>query len=341
MVDLAAVQPAGLDDLFPVPPEVEDWSSRIRATLARSVEAIIDTGRTLRDAKAALPHGQFEEAVRAAGMSPRAAQMFMRVADNPGIANPNTYSHLPPAYNTLYALSALDPEALETEVESGRITPRLTLGEARTLVSRRRTGEQIAAERAETDQLHVDVREALGSDEDVREIMRLADATSSQFERAVREARADGDLSRKNVVAKLAASRSGRDAEPPAKVQHLIPGRNDWWSDVPAGATHRCPDCERFHVVEPEPDDAGYYCNAPGCDGEIELEALSALADGEVDGWVLDITVDVGTVIRPGVFAHISPGKANEVGPQLEAALTVIADLRDRLFEIAAKAGAR
>ena len=61
---------------------VEAWSSRIRSSLERSVEAILDTGRLLQAAKDELPHGQFLVAVELAGLSPRMTQMFLSVAAN-------------------------------------------------------------------------------------------------------------------------------------------------------------------------------------------------------------------------------------------------------------------
>jgi hypothetical protein len=111
------------------------WAEEIRRSLGRSVEAIIDVGNTIKKCKAELPHGQFQEAVQLAGISPRVAQMFMAVADNPVLSNTSIYSQLPGAYNTLYALSRLDVPQLEEAIGNGTVSAVMTLAEAKTLAS--------------------------------------------------------------------------------------------------------------------------------------------------------------------------------------------------------------
>ncbi len=64
--------------------------------------------------------------------------MFTRIADHKVIANPSNYSFLPGAYNTLYALSALDVPLLENAIADGRVTPTLKLEDAKALVHRLR-----------------------------------------------------------------------------------------------------------------------------------------------------------------------------------------------------------
>lgn len=65
----------------------ERWAERIQRAMARSVDAVVATGQTVAECKASLPHGQFLDAVRLAGMEPRAASMHLRIAENPVLAN--------------------------------------------------------------------------------------------------------------------------------------------------------------------------------------------------------------------------------------------------------------
>src|SRR5579862_7857353 len=144
-VGLPTVVPTipSVDDLFPLTgdataPEITAWADRIRTATTRSVEAIVETGRTLRDAKAALPHGAFEEAVRLAGMAPRVAQMFMRIVDNPALANMKHVSYLPPSWGTLYQLSRIEPERLEAAIDAGDVKPDMTRAEVKALAAPRK-----------------------------------------------------------------------------------------------------------------------------------------------------------------------------------------------------------
>jgi len=68
--------------------------------------------------------------VQGAGISPRIAQMFMAIANHPVLANTSTYSQLPPAYNTLYMLSRLEPAELEQALEDETVTPKMKVNDA-------------------------------------------------------------------------------------------------------------------------------------------------------------------------------------------------------------------
>jgi hypothetical protein len=99
------------------------------------VKAIVATGQLLLQAKAALPHGQWIEALEGAGISPRVAQMFISVAEHPAISNTSNYSHLlPAASNTLYVLSRVEPEERDiATLETGEVNPTTTLSETRAM----------------------------------------------------------------------------------------------------------------------------------------------------------------------------------------------------------------
>ncbi len=61
-----------------------EWASRIRRSLAKTVEGIIETGRLLDAAKFDLGHGRFLRMLRDhLDISPDTAERYMRIADDP------------------------------------------------------------------------------------------------------------------------------------------------------------------------------------------------------------------------------------------------------------------
>ncbi len=115
---------------------VISWSTRIRSSLERSVEAILETGRLLQAAKEDLPHGSFIEAFKQAGLSARMAQMFMSVAGNEALAEANakriTHS-LPPSIGALYELFRLEPDVFSDALASGNVHAGVTRQQAKAL----------------------------------------------------------------------------------------------------------------------------------------------------------------------------------------------------------------
>jgi hypothetical protein len=231
---------------------VEDWSTALREAMTESVNSIITVGLTLEQCKREAAHGQFGAVLEAAGISPRVAQMFMKVAANRVLSNPSTYSHLPAAYNSLYELSRLDEGRLEEVIADETITPGTTYSNIRTMVSREVEMAKNKALRDNPEQgpalpyrpesgppapavyecqgcgVLVDP-ETLDTGDEVADIicpvcvecMQMADATSSEFERALDVARQEGDLSRENVIRNLGAPTS---AVEPAVRAPMPPG---------------------------------------------------------------------------------------------------------------------
>lgn len=100
------------------------WADRISASWRQSAEAIIETGRLITAAKAALEHGEFTAMVETAlPFTPRTAQMLMAIAGDPRLTNPKHVSLLPPSWGTLYELHKLNDEAFEERVADGTIRP--------------------------------------------------------------------------------------------------------------------------------------------------------------------------------------------------------------------------
>jgi N6-adenosine-specific RNA methylase IME4 len=101
-----------------------EWVARISACWRASVEAILEVGRLLTEARSALGHGEWEGMCeRELPFTPRTAQMLMAIAKDPRLSNPKHVSLLPPAWGTLYELTKLDDEKFEEKVADGTICP--------------------------------------------------------------------------------------------------------------------------------------------------------------------------------------------------------------------------
>jgi hypothetical protein len=103
------------------------WPQRIAAAWQKTVQAIIETGMLLVEAKKALPPGEFLHMIeRELPFSPRTAQRLMSVAKDPVLSDATHVSHLPASWGTLYALSQLPAPLLAEKIADGTITPHLT-----------------------------------------------------------------------------------------------------------------------------------------------------------------------------------------------------------------------
>jgi hypothetical protein len=115
-------------------------TERISQAWRDSVEAIIETGRRVLDAKEKLPHGEFTAVVKNdLPFGPRTAERLMAVADNPVISNATHGSHLPPSWRTLYELTRLPTPVLEAKIADGTINPGM---ERKDAVALKRDGAQ-------------------------------------------------------------------------------------------------------------------------------------------------------------------------------------------------------
>lgn len=125
---------------------VNQWASRIRAAEARTVEAIIATGRVLIECRAAIHYGGFKQPLSEAGMEIRTAQRFMAIAHHPVISNTTHVSHLPTTWGTLYELSRVAPPVLEKAIAQGDVRPEMSRADAERVV--RMDTELVAKQRA-------------------------------------------------------------------------------------------------------------------------------------------------------------------------------------------------
>jgi hypothetical protein len=105
-------------------PELETcYANRIGAAWRKAVESIIETGRILVEAKAALS-GRFIGFVQSRlGMSPRTAERLMAIAADTWITDSTHVSSLPPSWGTLYQIATLSVAERERLIETGVICP--------------------------------------------------------------------------------------------------------------------------------------------------------------------------------------------------------------------------
>lgn len=101
-----------------------DWAGAISGAWRKSLEAVLETGRLIREAKDALPHGEFTAMVeRELPFGERWAQMLMKIAGHPQLTDPKHASVLPPSPATLYELAKLDEKTFERKLADGTIRP--------------------------------------------------------------------------------------------------------------------------------------------------------------------------------------------------------------------------
>jgi hypothetical protein len=100
------------------------WAARIRTRWQDAVEAIVDTGRLLAEAKASLASDDFEAMVETdLNLGVRTVQMLMAIAKSRAITNPANHGSLPPSWRTLYELSKLPESVVNKAILAGAITP--------------------------------------------------------------------------------------------------------------------------------------------------------------------------------------------------------------------------
>jgi hypothetical protein len=95
------------------------WAHEIRSAWQSSVDGILRTGCLLVAAKAdpKLPRGQFEAMIeKDLPFKPRTAQRLMKIARHQLISNATHVSLLPPSWGTLYELTRLPVESLQTRM---------------------------------------------------------------------------------------------------------------------------------------------------------------------------------------------------------------------------------
>lgn len=103
------------------------WAARIAERWRASVEAIFETGRLLTEAKATLPHGEFGfMCENRLPFSARTAQRLMAIANDPRLSNPTIASLLPASWTTIYELTTLSDDELQSAADGEIIHAEMT-----------------------------------------------------------------------------------------------------------------------------------------------------------------------------------------------------------------------
>lgn len=108
-----------------------EWAEVIRADLGRAVEGIVSAGKHLIAAKADVQHGEWLPLLREVGIDQSTARRLMSIGGNPAIANRGSCHDFPAALRSLYELSRLAPEVIESGIEHGDIHPAMTIKDAK------------------------------------------------------------------------------------------------------------------------------------------------------------------------------------------------------------------
>lgn len=125
-VDSSSADPVTLDAACM--DEIKIWGTKINGSLARTVEAIVEVGRLLLEAKAALPHGSYLTMVKKElRFQVRQAQNFTRIAKSPVLANAHNCAYLPRSVLQLAMLAKLRDDDLQEIIAD--VQARLAQGE--------------------------------------------------------------------------------------------------------------------------------------------------------------------------------------------------------------------
>lgn len=130
-------QPKKINTAIPAaePTREETWAvfetyiPKLNASYTRAVEAIIETGRLLNEAKVACRHGYFLSFIEAAKLEKKlhfgqsTAEMLMRIAKNRVLTNSQYLGNLPIALTTLYSLTSIPERELVGAIKQGLVNP--------------------------------------------------------------------------------------------------------------------------------------------------------------------------------------------------------------------------
>lgn len=154
-------------------PRRKEWARKITTRWHEAAKAIIDVGQMLIDAKADLPHGQFEAMIDAdLPFTSSTAQRLMKIARDAELTNPAHVPLLPPAWGTLYELTKLPPTAKQRAFAEGRIHPNMERRDvARLRREHRRSRKDIGLEITQAERLETTDQFLLG--DCVEEIKKL------------------------------------------------------------------------------------------------------------------------------------------------------------------------
>lgn len=136
---------------------VESYLAKIETAWQRTVQNIVAIGKLIAQAKDELGES-YKQLEQRLPFSASEAGNFARISRHPVLSDPDYWEKLPRALNTLYHLSRLDDADVRDAIESGQITPALTVSQAKTFVQlkkSKRSGAKLQNMGAEEDYIDV------------------------------------------------------------------------------------------------------------------------------------------------------------------------------------------
>lgn len=119
----------------PVQDNASNWVAKITASWRAGFDSMLEVGRLLREAKAALPHGSFMAMVETQlPFKLRYAEVLMKIGDDARLTNPQHAAILPRSPATLHELQRLTPCEFDARVADGSIRPDMSRSQAKALV---------------------------------------------------------------------------------------------------------------------------------------------------------------------------------------------------------------
>jgi N6-adenosine-specific RNA methylase IME4 len=113
------------------------WPRQIADCWRKSAKAIIETGRLIARAKAALEHGEFMAMIETAlPFSAGTAERLMAIAADSRLTNSAHGPILPPHWRTMYELTKLDDREFKARVKDGTINSEMERGDIATIVKK-------------------------------------------------------------------------------------------------------------------------------------------------------------------------------------------------------------
>lgn len=110
---------------LPANRDAQAWADRVNKRMAASVAAVIEVGRELAAARAALEHGEwsrmFAGVERPVQFSMNTANRLIAVAKHPVLSNGAHGHRLPSSWRTLYELTKLSEPVLLVAISGGRV----------------------------------------------------------------------------------------------------------------------------------------------------------------------------------------------------------------------------
>ena len=123
----------------------DDWAAAITQEWRATVRGIINIGKLLLGAKAALPHGEFGAMVESVPFGMRTAQLLMVIAEHSILSNTNHGSLLPPSWRAIYELTKAPDPTLMLWLTDGTIHPEMQRKDVMSLLRSLRSSRRASA----------------------------------------------------------------------------------------------------------------------------------------------------------------------------------------------------